>query len=118
MTPVPERLRITGASIRLDSMPRDGRDLDLTVDKPERDGLAVELGVLSLDRPALRADARRFFERYVKLVEDAPATAAPPKATSATWCWCPSLAWACSSARAVAPAAISCNACPSRSSSA
>lgn len=31
------------------------------------------LGVLSLDKPALRADARRHFERYVKLVEVAPA---------------------------------------------
>jgi len=30
------------------------------------------MGVLSLDRPALRADARGFFERYIKLIEDAP----------------------------------------------
>jgi Large ribosomal RNA subunit accumulation protein YceD len=60
MTPIPERLRITGASIRLDSMPRDGRDLDLTVDKPERDGLAVELGVLSLDRLQVKLHAVRF----------------------------------------------------------
>lgn len=35
------------------------------------------LGVLSLDRPALRADARGYFERYVKLVEEAPAGASP-----------------------------------------
>lgn len=35
------------------------------------------LGVLSLDRPALRADARRYLERYVKLVEEAPAGAQP-----------------------------------------
>jgi tetratricopeptide (TPR) repeat protein len=34
------------------------------------------LGVLSLDRPALRADARRHLERYVKLIENAPAAAA------------------------------------------
>lgn len=31
------------------------------------------LGVLSIDRPALRADARRYFERYIKLLAQAPA---------------------------------------------
>ncbi len=35
------------------------------------------LGVLSLDRPALRAEARNYFERYVKLVEEAPAGTSP-----------------------------------------
>lgn len=50
----------------------------LAQDEANLDALYA-LGVLSLDRPALRADARRFFERYVKLVEDAPATAAAPR---------------------------------------
>lgn len=60
MTPLPPRLRITDATIRLDSMPRDGRDLALVVDKPERDSLAAELGVLSLDRLEVKLHAVRF----------------------------------------------------------
>lgn len=34
------------------------------------------LGVLSLDRPALRTDARGYFQRYVRLLEEAPTGAA------------------------------------------
>ncbi|MCU0950662.1 MAG: tetratricopeptide repeat protein [Burkholderiaceae bacterium] len=46
----------------------------LAQDESNLDALYA-LGVLSLDRPALRADARRFFERYVALVSQAPASA-------------------------------------------
>lgn len=35
------------------------------------------MGVLSLDRPALRPDARRFLQRYVELLEKSPSTGAP-----------------------------------------
>lgn len=48
----------------------------LAQDESNLDALYA-LGVLSLDRPALRADARRFFERYVALVSQAPASAPP-----------------------------------------
>jgi len=56
----PERLRITDASIRLDSMPRTGRDVNLTVDKDERDRLAEELEIVSLDRLLIKLHAVRF----------------------------------------------------------
>jgi hypothetical protein len=55
-----DRLRITNASIRLDSMPTAGRDLALTVDKDERDRIAEELAVLSLDRLQVKLHAVRF----------------------------------------------------------
>lgn len=35
------------------------------------------MGVLSIDRPALRADARRHFERYIKLLEQSPLSEPP-----------------------------------------
>jgi len=46
----------------------------LAQDEANLDALYA-LGVLSLDRPALRTDARRYFERYVQLLEDSPALA-------------------------------------------
>lgn len=45
----------------------------LAQDESNLDALYA-MGVLSLDRPALRADARRFFERYVKLVDEGGAS--------------------------------------------
>ena len=46
---------------------RDGDNLDAL----------YAVGVLSLERPMLRAEARSAFERYVRLIEDAPASAPP-----------------------------------------
>ena len=60
MSTAPDRLRITDASIRLDSMPRTGRDLALTVDKPERDRLAEDLEIVSVDRLQVKLHAVRF----------------------------------------------------------
>lgn len=60
MSGAPGRMRITDASIRLDSMPRTGRDLDLTVDKGERELLAEELDILSIDRLQVKLHAVRF----------------------------------------------------------
>ena len=60
MSTAPERLRITDASIRLDSMPNTGRDLALTVDKPERDHIADDLEIVSLDRLQVKLHAVRF----------------------------------------------------------
>lgn len=60
MSAVPDRLRIADASIRLDSMPRTGRDLNLTVDKPDRDQLAAQLDLLSVDRLEVKLHAVRF----------------------------------------------------------
>ena len=60
MKAAPERMRISGASIRLDSMPTAGRDLDLTVDKEERDALADELEIVAIDRLQVKLHAVRF----------------------------------------------------------
>lgn len=58
-TPQP-RPRIADATIRLDSMPTAGRDLNLTVDKDERDQLAEALDVVALDRLEIKLHAVRF----------------------------------------------------------
>lgn len=55
-----DRFRIPDASIRLDSMPITGRDLALTVDKPERDHIADDLDIVSLDRLQVKLHAVRF----------------------------------------------------------
>ena len=55
-----DRFRITDASIRLDSMPTTGRDLALTVDKDEREHIAEELEVTSIDRLQVKLHAVRF----------------------------------------------------------
>ncbi len=55
-----DRFRIPDASIRLDSMPTTGRDLALTVDKDERDQIADDLGIVSLDRLQVKLHAVRF----------------------------------------------------------
>jgi len=55
-----DRFRIPDASIRLDSMPNTGRDLALTVDKDERDHVADELDIASLDRLQVKLHAVRF----------------------------------------------------------
>ena len=60
MSTAPDRLRITDASIRLDSMPRVGRDVSLTVDKDERARVAAALGIVSLDRLLIKLHAVRF----------------------------------------------------------
>lgn len=54
------RVRIPDASIRLDSMPTAGRDLNLVVDKDEREQLAELLDVVSLDRLEVKLYAVRF----------------------------------------------------------
>jgi len=56
----PDRFRITDASIRLDSMPTTGRDVSLTVDKDEREHIAEELEVTSIDRLQVKLHAVRF----------------------------------------------------------
>lgn len=60
MSTASDRFRITDASIRLDSMPNTGRDLALTVDKDERDHIAEDLDILSLDRLQVKLHAVRF----------------------------------------------------------
>ncbi|RYE60525.1 MAG: DUF177 domain-containing protein [Hyphomicrobiales bacterium] len=60
MSAAPDRLRISHASIRLDSMPTAGRDVDLTVDKDERDRLAEDLSVVAVDRLQVKLHAVRF----------------------------------------------------------
>ncbi len=56
----PDRFRITDASIRLDSMPTTGRDVSLTVDNDEREHIAEELEVTSIDRLQVKLHAVRF----------------------------------------------------------
>lgn len=52
--------RIAGASIRLDSMPTNGRDLDLIVDAEERLAVADELGVTAVEKLETKLHAVRF----------------------------------------------------------
>lgn len=54
------RVRIHDATIRLDSMPAAGRDLDLTVLEDERAAIAEQLEVLSVDALAIKLHAVRF----------------------------------------------------------
>jgi len=55
-----QHFRIPGAAIRLDSMPPAGRDLDLVVDRPEREAIAADLDVTAVDRLAVKLHAVRF----------------------------------------------------------
>lgn len=55
-----ERLRITGASIRVDSMPPQGRDLQLELDAADREALARHLDILSVERAEVKLHAVRF----------------------------------------------------------
>lgn len=55
-----DRFRIPDASIRIDSMPVAGRDLNLVVDKADRDALAEELDVVAVDRLEVKLHAVRF----------------------------------------------------------
>ena len=54
------RLRIADASIRLDSMPAEGRDLAFEVDADERAALAAQLGVGAVEALRVRPHADRF----------------------------------------------------------
>lgn len=55
-----ERFRITDASIRLDSMPSEGRDLVLEVDAAEREAMAKLLGISAVERLAIKLHADKF----------------------------------------------------------
>lgn len=52
--------RIPDASIRLDSMPTAGRDLDLAVDRPEREAIAARLELTAVDRLVVKLKAVKF----------------------------------------------------------
>jgi uncharacterized metal-binding protein YceD (DUF177 family) len=54
------RLRLADASIRIDSMPAEGRDLVLSVPAGEREALAAQLELSSVDRLDIRLHADRF----------------------------------------------------------
>ncbi len=60
MSRAPQHFRIPDATIRLDSMPAAGRELDLVVERPEREAIAVDLGVTAVDRLTVRLTAVRF----------------------------------------------------------
>jgi len=55
-----DRIHIPDATLRLDSVPAEGRKLDLVVDVPEREAIAARLGVTSVDRLEARLRALRF----------------------------------------------------------
>jgi uncharacterized metal-binding protein YceD (DUF177 family) len=54
-----DRLRIGGASIRIDSMPAEGRDLVLSVDAEDSAAIAAQLGITSVNRLDIRLRAVR-----------------------------------------------------------
>jgi uncharacterized metal-binding protein YceD (DUF177 family) len=56
----PDRFRLRDASIRIDSMPAEGRDVELAVAGEERAALAEWLGITSVERLDVRLHAVRF----------------------------------------------------------
>ena len=56
----PDRFRLSDAGIRIDSMPAEGRDLELAVADEERAALAEWLGITSVDKLDVRLHAVRF----------------------------------------------------------
>lgn len=60
MSDVPERVQLTDASIRLDSMPVTGRDVHVAPPAEERAALAARLGVTSVDALDVTLHAVRF----------------------------------------------------------
>jgi hypothetical protein len=55
-----DRVRLHDASIRLDSMPISGRDVDVSPSADERAAIATQLGISSIDNLAVRLHAVRF----------------------------------------------------------
>lgn len=55
-----DRLRLTDASIRIDSMPAEGRDLVVSVADEERQALAGRLGVTAVERLDVKLHADKF----------------------------------------------------------
>ena len=60
MSPVADRLRLLGASIRLDSMPTTGREVNVIPSEEERAAIAAQIGVTSVDELAVALQAVRF----------------------------------------------------------
>jgi uncharacterized metal-binding protein YceD (DUF177 family) len=56
----PQRIAIPDASIRLDSMPTAGRDIDITVEREAREAIAAQLEVTAVDRLQVKLHAVRF----------------------------------------------------------
>lgn len=56
----PAHFRLHDASVRLDSMPVHGRDLEVAADADERAALAERLGVSSVDALAVKLHAVKF----------------------------------------------------------
>lgn len=54
------RIVIPDASIRLDSMPAAGRDIDIVVDREAREAIAVQVEVTAVDRLQVKLHAVRF----------------------------------------------------------
>lgn len=55
-----DRLRLGGASMRIDSTPADGRDFALSVDAEDRVGIAAQLGITAVSRLEVRLHSVRF----------------------------------------------------------
>lgn len=54
------RIVIPDASIRLDSMPTAGRDIDITAERETREAIAAQLEVTAVDRLQVKLRAARF----------------------------------------------------------
>jgi len=55
-----QRIVVPEASIRLDSMPAAGRDIDITVERAAREAIAAQLEVTAVDRLQVKLHAVRF----------------------------------------------------------
>lgn len=54
------RLRLGEASVRLDSMPSEGRDIAVRANDDERDALAEQLGISAVEELEVRLHAQKF----------------------------------------------------------
>jgi uncharacterized metal-binding protein YceD (DUF177 family) len=55
-----DRIVIPDASIRLDSMPNSGRDINITVERDVREAIAAQVGVTTVERLQVALHAVRF----------------------------------------------------------
>ena len=60
MSGTQERWRLKDASVRIDSMPIDGRDVSLTADEDERAQLAAQLNLTAVERLTIALHAVKF----------------------------------------------------------
>jgi len=78
---ISQRFRIADASVRLDSMPTSGRDVDVRVGEADRAAIAAELNISALEKLEARLHAVRF-KGGIRVTGRLLATAVQPSVVS------------------------------------